>query len=413
MSEEPLDELPPVPYASDVFIKTSEALESTLEHAYRFERLDGRQAPDRVRVAVRRKAARKYVLLVVISMAASVGVTRLFLELTGYPQVAGGELHIAHLLWGGLLIFLAALMTLILYNRWVYGAAAIMTGLGIGLFIDEVGKVITRSNDYFYPAAAPIVYVLFLGAVRLYVRVRQPAPQDPRAVMYCVLEDMNEVLDRNLDTDERADLLSGLAFVQANASDPDLARLSRTMTEFLSWDELHTIPPPETWAVCLRRWAQSTVTRYVPRGAMRLLLAGLLLLVACVAFANVAWHALGAFDSSQWEVHANAGLLHEVATYAAGAPLLTMWIIMEAIAGVLLLDAAGLLATARVSSATRLAWRTLLFYLVVVDVLAFYYMQFLAVILVIVQFLALWAVRYYRRRQVPLESKDGGGERGE
>jgi len=50
---------------------------------------------------------------------------------------------------------------------------------------------------------------------------------------------------------------------------------------------------------------------------------------------------------------------------------------------------------------------------VVVDVLAFYYMQFLAVILVIVQFLALWAVRYYRRRQVPLESKDGGGERGE
>jgi hypothetical protein len=401
MSDELLDDLPAVPYASDVFVKTSEGLAETLERAYRFERLDRRQAPDRVRVAVRRKQARKYVLLIVISMAACVGITRLFLQLTGYPQVAGGELHIAHLLWGGLLIFLAALMTLLLYNRWVFGAAAILTGLGIGLFLDEIGKVITRTNDYFYPPAAPIIYLLFLLTVRLYLRVRRPVPQEPRAVMYCVLEDMNEVLDRNLDTDERADLLSRLAFVQKNAQDADLARLAGALTEFLSSDELHTIPPPDTWSVRLGRWARSTSARYFPSSVRRALLAGLLLLLAMLAFADVAWHLSSAFNPSQWGAPTIRHLVDGMVAFISSAPLLAAWTAMEGIAGVILLVAACLLAFGRDNTATRLGWRTLLFYLVVVDLLAFYYLQFAAIVLVALQFLALWAVRHYRRQQSP------------
>ena len=37
----------------------------------------------------------------VVSFASTVAITRYYLELTGYPQVGGGELHIAHLLWVG------------------------------------------------------------------------------------------------------------------------------------------------------------------------------------------------------------------------------------------------------------------------------------------------------------------------
>jgi len=34
------------------------------------------------------------------------------------PQLAAGDLHIAHVLWGGLLLFAASLLPLVLANRW-------------------------------------------------------------------------------------------------------------------------------------------------------------------------------------------------------------------------------------------------------------------------------------------------------
>jgi hypothetical protein len=50
---------------------------------------------------VKRDNAPKYILTMVVSFAATVVITRFYLELTGYPQIGSGELHIAHLLWGG------------------------------------------------------------------------------------------------------------------------------------------------------------------------------------------------------------------------------------------------------------------------------------------------------------------------
>src|SRR5574341_1028791 len=107
-----------------------------------------------VRSPVRRPGADSYLLITLLSFALSVTLTRMFLFLTGYPQLGGGTLHIAHVLWGGLLLFVAMLLPLLLANRSTYMLSAIVGGIGVGLFIDEVGKFITKTNDYFYPAAA-------------------------------------------------------------------------------------------------------------------------------------------------------------------------------------------------------------------------------------------------------------------
>ena len=106
---------------------------------------------------IRRKSAPKLLLYVLVSFGLSVTGTRLYLMLAGYPQLDVGGLHFAHLLWGGLALVGALLMLLIYASPFVQNISAVLTGLGIGLFIDEVGKFITRQNDYFYQPAAPII----------------------------------------------------------------------------------------------------------------------------------------------------------------------------------------------------------------------------------------------------------------
>ena len=94
---------------------------------------------------------------------------------------------------------IAALLPLVFANRWVYTLGAALAGVGVGLFIDEVGKFITQANDYFYPLAAPIVYAFFLLTVMLYQRVRRRRRREVRAELFQALEALEEVLEQDLD----------------------------------------------------------------------------------------------------------------------------------------------------------------------------------------------------------------------
>jgi hypothetical protein len=125
-----------------------------------------------------RDGADRYLVLMIVSYIIAVVGTRWYLQLTGYPQIGGGELHIAHMLWGGLALIVAVLVVLLIAHPWAVAASAILAGAGTGLFIDEVGKFITSSNDYFYPVAAPLIYGLLLVLVLVYVLVaRRPGDE--------------------------------------------------------------------------------------------------------------------------------------------------------------------------------------------------------------------------------------------
>jgi len=191
-----------------------------------------------IRRPVRRQGAEQYLLVTLLSLAGAVTVTRLFLALTGYPQLGGGDLHIAHALWGGLLLFVASLVPLVFANRWSYLVSAALAGVGVGLFIDEVGKFMTRTNNYFYPLAAPIVYGFFLLTVMLYLSVRRSRTLTVREELYRIFDAMQEVLDQDLDPHERDALEARLRYVAENTERPDLAQLAAALLEFLRCEAL-------------------------------------------------------------------------------------------------------------------------------------------------------------------------------
>jgi uncharacterized membrane protein len=89
---------------------------------------------------------------------------RWFLALTGYPRIGSNGIHIAHMLWGGLLMLLALMLLLVFLDRSVQHLAAVIAGLGFGTFIDEIGKFVTADNDYFYRPAVALIYGLFVIA---------------------------------------------------------------------------------------------------------------------------------------------------------------------------------------------------------------------------------------------------------
>ena len=181
----------------------------------------GRQRLPWIRRPVRREGAERYLLVTLVSFAATVIVTRWFLALTGFPQIGGGDLHIAHALWGGAALFAASILPILLAGRFVYLTSALLAGVGIGLFIDEVGKFISAENDYFYPAAAPIIYATFLIAVLVWLRARRPDDPDPRSQLLTALELFEESVEGDLQRVERDDLRERLAAAAAARRAPN------------------------------------------------------------------------------------------------------------------------------------------------------------------------------------------------
>jgi hypothetical protein len=89
-------------------------------------------------------------------------IIRTQLWLTNYPQLGGHGLHIAHLLWGGLGMLIAIVLLLVYLNPIVRIAAAILGGIGLGFFIDELGKFLTSDNNYFFKPTAALLYIFFI-----------------------------------------------------------------------------------------------------------------------------------------------------------------------------------------------------------------------------------------------------------
>jgi hypothetical protein len=355
---------------------------------------------NRVRKPVKRHGAERYLLITLLSFAASVSLTRLFLQLTGYPKLGSGSLHIAHVLWGGLLLFVAALLPLILANRWVYDNSAILAGVGVGLFIDEVGKFITQNNDYFYPPAAPIIYAFFLVTVLIYLQLRRPPTHEPRTELYHALDAIEEVLDRDLEVQERDDLDRRLESITTQAEQyPDLASLATGLLQFLHNQDLVVIPDQPTmierWLTWIVAWAHHHIDRARLRIAivLGLGLTGIIALAKWIVFLG---QSIGPVSSYQ-------ALVEMASASSVATPTGMDWfiarLILEGFVGMTLLAGSILITLKQVQRGMALGYYGLLLSLTTVDLLLFYFDQFSTILIALLQFTVLMGMIYYRKSQ--------------
>jgi hypothetical protein len=357
----------------------------------------------RIRTPVQREMAETFLLLTLLSFAGSVSATRLFLELTGYPQLGGGGLHVAHVLWGGLLLFGAALIPVIFANQWALFLDAVLAGLGVGLFIDEVGKFITQSNDYFYPGAAPIIYAFFLLIVLLYARLaRKRAISDARTELYYVLGALQEVLDRDLEPGERIRLQSRLVRVTENAHDPNLARLAEVLHEFIRSSELELAPerpdPLEGLASRFKTWESTWATH----DRLKAVIIGGLSGLAIIAIRQFAQLLLVLFSPARLETMVTRMVLAGSVNNLTGLAWFSVRLGMEGAVGLFLLSGAVLILLNREARGLTVAYIGLLVSLAGVNLLVFYFEQFSTILIAAIEFSALLIVLYYRRRFFPL-----------
>jgi hypothetical protein len=352
----------------------------------------------RIRRPVGNQHAPGYVLLMLLAFGVTVVGTRLFLEVTGYPQIGNATFHIAHALWGGLLLAVGALLTLVYINRWVFTIAAILAGAGVGLFIDEIGKFITRDLDYFFPLAAPIIYVSFLITVFVYLRIRHSRDAGPRAEMYAVLEDIQEILDDDLNISERDAMIRRLEAIRTQAERADLAALAESLLGFARSDAVRVVPDHFGPAGRAIRWLTDFEDRRLPRSTMRRLLVLALVVMGFTAAAQIA--VLGSLILDPGVREALAETLVSAATVTGNVSLVSYAIMLalDATTGLLLLIGLVQFVRGREESGIQLGALALIISLTGTNVFSFYFRQFSVAVLAFVQLTILLALLRYRGR---------------
>jgi hypothetical protein len=192
-------------------------------------------------VFIRNFEAGNYLETFFMSAVAAVLVIRLFLEITGYPQIGGSRLHIAHMLWGGLLMMASLVILFSFLSRGSNRLAAILGGVGFGTFIDEVGKFVTQDNNYFFKPAVSLIYITFILIFLVIRALHNRAHYAQKEYLMNALQELEEVVLHDLDRNE---MRRALRLLDKSASNDPLVT---SLKDLLYRTDLVPVSRPGAW----------------------------------------------------------------------------------------------------------------------------------------------------------------------
>jgi hypothetical protein len=293
-----------------------------------------------------------------VSAVVAVLLIRAWLGLTGYPQIGGDGLHIAHMLFGGIGMLIALLASLTFLGRRTRVFVAIVGGAGFGAFIDELGKFITSDNNYFYQPAVALIYVVFVLLFIAGERLASDSHPTPEERLAQALDVVTNATIEGYPKREREQ--ASLLLTESDPKNPLVPALNNALARIAETPE-----PAESLA---EREAQRVARSYTWLVGQRWFLMLVLFIAGVVIFFNLRSLSITILTDPVDQrlrvyVESTTGLL-SIVTVIAGALL---------VAGLLYL---------RTSLETAFLWfrRSVLVSLLIVQPLAFYEQQLTAVI---------------------------------
>ena len=300
---------------------------------------------------------------------------RAFLTLTGFPRVGGGELHIAHMLWGGALMLIAIMLLLSFLDRPIQHVSAVVAGLGFGTFVDEIGKFLTTDNDYLFRPAVALIYVIFVVIFLVGRAIAGRRQLTEREALDNALDMIGGTLDEPLEPEDRTRIEAMLE--RAGSTSPLLPALHHYL------DSLPVRPDEEAWWEVLPRRLGALYERVASHPRFERVMAGAVILYAALAVAGslVVVATAGRPDASQ---PASVSAVGQVASTLVGAALVGR--------GVLALPGSR-------TEAYRWFLRGILVWLLVTQVFVFYDSQLAGLTGLAIDLAAYAMLRYGLRRE--------------
>jgi hypothetical protein len=195
------------------------------------------------------ESGRRLDLFLVCAVGSVIG-NRVFLIITGYPQLGNGTLHISHAIWGAAMMAIAIIFSISFLAPNNRTFIAFIGGCGFGWFIDELGKFITRDVDYFFQPTIALIYMVFIALYLVFRGIQRRELGQDEAVLNA-LEALKSAAIGELSEPRRAEAMTLLH--RTGAADP-LALQVQTLLA-----DADNLPDPrpnriERWGSAARAW---------------------------------------------------------------------------------------------------------------------------------------------------------------
>ncbi|HEX5369227.1 MAG TPA: hypothetical protein VFY10_07415 [Dehalococcoidia bacterium] len=325
-----------------------------------------------------------------VSAVTALVVTRSYLAAAGYPQIGGSGLHVSHMLFGGVLMLAALLLALLYMGKAPRMPAAVVGGIGFGLFIDEFGKFVTSNNDYFYRPTFAIIYVLLIGIYlvgQAFLRRRHISPAE---YLVNAIEALQQAAKGGLSQVEKDTALLCLD----RSGDAELVRRIRELIEELP-------VRPESAASRFERWGAAVGGRVIQASEATWFRSVIVwVFVAEMVFLLLEFGGIAFFAGSAWKTPSN-GTLNKTAHDSIGlSAVAVIELLTTLVAAVLVTMGIRRFSKSR-ERAYRAFERSLLISIFVTQVIAFFAswgIALVALLLTLPAWAALRALLEHERR---------------